>query len=53
MLSVELPPNAKLDDTERKTDEIYAAIKDVPDVASIFILGGSSRAEISSCAAQA
>lgn len=42
VLSVELPPNAKLEDTEQKTDEIYAAIKDVPDVASIFILGGSS-----------
>lgn len=42
VLSVELPPNATLDETERKTDEIYAAIKDVADVDSIFILGGSS-----------
>ncbi|KQW29162.1 ABC transporter permease [Rhizobium sp. Root274] len=41
-LSVELPPNATLAETERKTDEIYAAIKDVPDVESIFILGGAS-----------
>jgi multidrug efflux pump subunit AcrB len=41
-LSVELPPNATLDETERKTNEIYAAIKDIPDVASIFVLGGAS-----------
>ena len=41
-LSVELPPNATLEETERKTDEIYAAIKDVSDVSSIFILGGAS-----------
>jgi multidrug efflux pump subunit AcrB len=41
-LSVELPPNATLEETERKTDEIYAAIKDVSDVSSIFILGGTS-----------
>ncbi|KPF46448.1 efflux RND transporter permease subunit [Rhizobium sp. AAP43] len=42
VLSVELPPNATLAETQRKTDEIYAAISDVPDVASIFILGGAS-----------
>ncbi|RKE83951.1 efflux RND transporter permease subunit [Rhizobium sp. AG855] len=41
-LSVELPPNATLDETERKTEEIYAAVKDVSDVSSIFILGGAS-----------
>jgi len=42
VLSVELPPNATLVETERKTDELYDAIQDTPDVASIFILGGSS-----------
>ncbi|THV21373.1 efflux RND transporter permease subunit [Peteryoungia ipomoeae] len=42
VLSVELPPNATLDETESKTDEIYAAIRDISDVSSIFILGGTS-----------
>lgn len=42
VLSVELPPNATLAETERKTDEIYAAIKDTADVSSIFVLGGTS-----------
>lgn len=42
VLSVELPPNATLDETENKTDEIYAAIRDISDVSSIFILGGTS-----------
>lgn len=42
VLSVELPPNATLDETESKTDEIYAAIHDISDVSSIFILGGTS-----------
>ncbi|NKN35731.1 efflux RND transporter permease subunit [Agrobacterium sp. a22-2] len=41
-LSVELPPNATLAETERKTDEIYAAVKDLDGVESVFILGGAS-----------
>ena len=41
-LSVELPPNATLAETEKKTDEIYAAVKDLDGVESIFILGGAS-----------
>ncbi len=41
-LSVELPPNATLAETEIKTDEIYAAVKDLDGVESTFILGGAS-----------
>lgn len=41
-VSVELPPGSTLDDTEAATDRIYAALKDIDGVDSIFILGGSS-----------
>jgi multidrug efflux pump subunit AcrB len=41
-LSIELPPNATLDETERKTDAIYAAVKDLDGVESVFVLGGAS-----------
>ncbi len=42
VISVELPPNATLAETERKTDQIHAALQDVRDVSSIFVLGGAS-----------
>ncbi|TNC59183.1 efflux RND transporter permease subunit, partial [Rubellimicrobium roseum] len=41
-ISVELPPGVTLEETERTTDAIYAAIQDVDGVDSVFILGGSS-----------
>ena len=41
-LSVELPPGVALEQTGAVTDQIYAAIRDVDGVHSIFILGGSS-----------
>ncbi|WP_210527185.1 efflux RND transporter permease subunit [Rubellimicrobium arenae] len=41
-ISVELPPGVTLDETERATDAIFAAIQDVDGVKSVFILGGSS-----------
>ncbi|MCF1707504.1 efflux RND transporter permease subunit [Tabrizicola sp. J26] len=41
-VSVELPPGSTLDDTERATDRIFAELKDIDGVESIFILGGSS-----------
>ncbi|KJF73571.1 efflux RND transporter permease subunit [Agrobacterium arsenijevicii] len=41
-LSVELPPNATLDETDRTTTEIYHAIRDINGVESVFILGGAS-----------
>lgn len=42
VLSVELPPNARLDDTEQTTDAIYDRVKDIDGVESVFVLGGAS-----------
>ncbi|MDI7860679.1 efflux RND transporter permease subunit [Rhizobiaceae bacterium n13] len=42
VLSVELPPNATLDETEKTTDEIYARVHDIDGVDSVFVLGGAS-----------
>ncbi|RCW28056.1 multidrug efflux pump subunit AcrB [Ciceribacter lividus] len=42
VLSVELPPNATLAETERKSDAIYEAVKDLDGVESVFVLGGAS-----------
>lgn len=36
VLSIELPPNATLDETESKTEAIYAATKDLEGVESVF-----------------
>lgn len=41
-LSVELPPNASLADTEKTTDEIYKRLKDIDGVETVFVLGGAS-----------
>ena len=41
-VSVELPPGSTLDDTSSATRAIYNAIKDIPYVDQIVILGGSS-----------
>jgi len=41
-VSVELPPGATLDDTDRTTQAITAAIKDIEGVRDVFVLGGSS-----------
>lgn len=41
-LSVELPPNATLDETDRTTTAINQAIRDINGVESVFILGGAS-----------
>ncbi|HEV7434367.1 MAG TPA: efflux RND transporter permease subunit, partial [Pseudorhizobium sp.] len=42
VLSVELPPNATLDETAETTDQIYAAVRDLEGVESVFVLGGAS-----------
>jgi multidrug efflux pump subunit AcrB len=42
VLSVELPPNATLEETEVKTKQIYDAIRTIDGVESIFVLGGAS-----------
>ncbi|MBB4952696.1 multidrug efflux pump subunit AcrB [Agrobacterium vitis] len=41
-LSVELPPSATLEDTENRSRELYAALKDVDGVQSVFVQGGTS-----------
>lgn len=42
VLSVELPPDAMLADTDRTTTKIYDSVKDINGVAGVFVLGGSS-----------
>ncbi len=42
VLSVELPPDAMLDDTDRTTTQVYDKVKDIDGVSSVFVLGGSS-----------
>ncbi|AXV16015.1 ABC transporter permease [Neorhizobium sp. SOG26] len=42
VLSVELPPNATLDETAASTDTIYDAVRDIDGVQSVFVLGGAS-----------
>ncbi len=41
-VSVELPPGTTLEETERTTKAIYAAIDDVDWIDNVFILGGAS-----------
>jgi multidrug efflux pump subunit AcrB len=42
VLSVELPPNATLDETAASTDKIYDAVRGIDGVQSVFVLGGAS-----------
>ncbi|KAA1182504.1 efflux RND transporter permease subunit [Rhizobium tropici] len=42
VLSAELPPNARLDDTEQATNEMYRRVKGIDGVESVFELGGAS-----------
>ncbi|WP_337267614.1 efflux RND transporter permease subunit [Oryzifoliimicrobium ureilyticus] len=42
VLSTELPPNARLADTEQMTDIVYQKVKDIDGVANVFVLGGAS-----------
>ncbi len=42
VLSVELPPNATLEETAASTDVIYDAVRHINGVESVFILGGAS-----------
>ncbi|UIJ94202.1 efflux RND transporter permease subunit [Sinorhizobium meliloti] len=41
-LSIELPPDAMLADTDRTTTEIYDRVKDIDGVENVFVLGGAS-----------
>lgn len=42
VLSAELPPNARLEDTEQATNEIYRRVKGIDGVENVFVLGGAS-----------
>jgi multidrug efflux pump subunit AcrB len=42
VLSIELPPNATLDETDTTTTKIYDALRDINGVESVFVLGGAS-----------
>ncbi len=42
VLEVELPPGSRLDDTRLKTDEIAASFRKVPEVTSVFVIGGTT-----------
>ncbi|MDQ0457163.1 efflux RND transporter permease subunit [Rhizobium paknamense] len=42
ILNVELPPNATLAETEKRTKAIYQSVRDLDGVESVFVLGGAS-----------
>lgn len=42
ILSVELPPSATLDDTDKATAEVTERIKNIEGIDNIYIIGGSS-----------
>ncbi len=42
VLSVELPPNATLEDTAAASTKVYDAVRGVDGVESVFVLGGAS-----------
>ena len=42
VLSLELPPGATLDDTRAATDRIAASFRQIPEVTSVFVVGGTT-----------
>jgi hydrophobe/amphiphile efflux-1 (HAE1) family protein len=42
VVSVELPPGSTLDDTRLTTDKMVQVLKTIPEVKSVFVLGGST-----------
>ena len=42
VLSLELPPGASLEDTRATTDAIAAAFRTVPEVTTVFVVGGTT-----------
>ncbi len=42
VVSVELPPGATLEDTRVTTDQMVKTLKTIPEVTSVFVLGGST-----------
>ena len=41
-LSLELPPGSTLDDTRAKTDAVAASFRQVPEVTTVFVVGGTT-----------
>jgi hydrophobe/amphiphile efflux-1 (HAE1) family protein len=42
VVQAELPPGAKLEDTRAVTDDITARLQKLPEVASVFVMGGTT-----------
>jgi hydrophobic/amphiphilic exporter-1 (mainly G- bacteria), HAE1 family len=42
VLSLELPPGARLDDTADKTDAVARGFREIPEVTSVFTIGGTT-----------
>ncbi len=42
VVQAELPPGAKLEDTRAVTDDIAARLRKIPEVASVFVMGGTT-----------
>jgi hydrophobe/amphiphile efflux-1 (HAE1) family protein len=42
VVSIELPPGATLEDTRTTTDRMVKTLKAIPEVKSVFVLGGST-----------
>ena len=42
VLSVELPPGSRLEDTRAKTNQIAASFLNIPEVTSVFVIGGTT-----------
>ncbi|MGB4865913.1 MAG: efflux RND transporter permease subunit [Hyphomicrobium sp.] len=42
VVSVELPPGSTLDDTQATTDKMVEALKAIPEIETVFVLGGTS-----------
>jgi hydrophobic/amphiphilic exporter-1 (mainly G- bacteria), HAE1 family len=42
VVSLELPPGSTLEDTRRATDEAAAVVRAMPEVASVFVMGGTT-----------
>src|SRR5262249_43048016 len=42
VIAAELPPGVRLEDTQHKTNDIVAAIRTLPEVERVLVIGGSS-----------
>jgi multidrug efflux pump subunit AcrB len=42
VLAIELPPGSRLEDTRAKTNEIAASFLKIPEVTSVFVIGGTT-----------